>query len=149
MVVRLKLIQTRKSNPSEWVIWERSEADAKNWLEHEVNLYDEITRLMKQTKGKKSTRRKVPIKCVIQSLNALCSLVHQGKLQTPVRSQPQRGFQGCHYCNWRFEVFQQLQVNNQKNTALWQTAAYLGAAHDNAKRLVIMALTQLFYSGFT
>lgn len=62
MVVRLKLIQTRKNNPSEWVIWERSEADAKHWLEHEVNLYDEITRLMKQTKGKKSTRRKVRIK---------------------------------------------------------------------------------------
>ena len=59
MVLRLKLIQTRKNNPSEWVIWERSEADTKQWLEHEVNLYDEIMALSRQSKGKKSTRRKV------------------------------------------------------------------------------------------
>ena len=59
MSLRLKLIQTRKNNPSEWVIFERSEADTKQWLEHEVNLYDEIMTLSRQSKGKKSTRRKV------------------------------------------------------------------------------------------
>ena len=65
MSLRLKLIQTRKNNPAEWVIWERSEADTKQWLEHEVNLYDEIMALSRQSKGKKSTRRKVNQNCYL------------------------------------------------------------------------------------
>ena len=47
-----------KNTPSEWIIWERSEADAKHWLDHEVNLYDEILRIQSEMKSKKNGAKK-------------------------------------------------------------------------------------------
>ena len=52
------LANFEKNTPSEWIIWERSEADAKHWLDHEVNLYDEILRIQSEMKSKKNGAKK-------------------------------------------------------------------------------------------